>query len=123
MPKITLEFGPIEVANQSITLKIPGEEIIEVVEQTLRLQLPRGKVLEAAERVKNIDGVPVIGLTDFIEGARGVRRAHVRMEVRKIPEVKEVNGVFMLPVADAAEMISGHGELSGAIKMIEALIS
>lgn len=98
-------------------------------ERTLRLQLPSGKVLEAAERAKNINGVPMIGLTDFVKGAREsegprkLRRTQVRNEVRKLPGVKEVKGVFMLPVADAAEMISEHGEHSGAIKMIEALIN
>lgn len=129
MPKITLEFGPIEVANQSITLKIPGEEIIEVVERKLRLQIPSGKVLEAAERAKNINGVPMLGLTDFVKGAREsegprkLRRTQVRNEVRKLPGVKEIKGVFMLPVADAAEMFSEHGEHLGVIKMIEALIN
>lgn len=126
---IILKSGPIEVANQSIALEIPGEEIIEVVEQTLRLQLSSGKLLEAAERVKSIGGVPMIGVTDLVkgaresEGARRIRRAQVRNEVRKIPGVKEVKGVFMLPVSDAAEMISEHGELSEAIKIIEVLIN
>lgn len=123
MPKLILKLEPIEVANQSITLQIPGEEIIEVAGQALRLQLPSGRVLETAGRAKSINGVPMIGLTDFVKGARRVRRAQVRKEVRKLPGVKEVNGVFMLPVTDAAEMLTEHGEHSGAIKMIEALIN
>lgn len=129
MPKLILKLEPIEVANQSVTLQIPGEEIIEVAEQTLHLRLPSGKVLEAAERVRSVDGVPMIGLTDFVKGAREskgtrrLRRAQVRNEVRKLPGVKEVKGTFMIPIADAAEMIAEYGELSGAVKMIEALIN
>lgn len=129
MPKLILKLEPIEVADQRVTLQVPGEEIIEVAGQALRLQLPSGKVLEAAERAKNINGVPMLGLTDFVKGAREsegprkLRRTQVRNEVRKLPGVKEVKGVFMLPVADAAEMISEHGEHSGVIKMIEALIN
>lgn len=123
MFKLTLKLEPIGVADQSVTLQIPGEEIIEVEERTLRLQLPSGKVLEAADRAKSINGVPMIGLSDFVKGVGRLRRAQVRNEVRKLPGVKEINGAFMLPVADAAEMISEHGEHSGAIKMIEALIN
>lgn len=129
MTKLILKLEPIEVANQSVTLQIPGEEIIEVAGKILHLRLPSGKVLEAAERVRSVDGAPMIGLTDFVKGAREskgarrLRRTQVRNEVRKIPGVKEVKGVLMLPVADAAEMISEYGELSGAMKMIEALVS
>lgn len=129
MPKLRFKMEPIEVADQRVTLQIPGEEIIEVEERTLRLQLPSGRVLETAGRAKSINGVPMIGLTDFVKGTREsksagrVRRAHVRKEVRKLPGVREVHGVFMLPVADAAEMLTEHGEHSGAIKMIEALIN
>lgn len=129
MPKLRFKMEPIEVADQRVTLQIPGEEITKLEERTLRLQLPSGKVLKAAERAKNINGVPMIGLTDFVkgtresEGARRLRRAQVRNEVRKLPGVREVHGVFMLPVADAAEMLTEHGELSGAMKMIEALVN
>lgn len=50
MPKLILKLEPIVVADQSVTLQVPGEEMIEVAERTLRLQLPSGKVLEAARR-------------------------------------------------------------------------
>lgn len=129
MHKLILKLEPVEVANQSVTLQIPGEEIIEVAGKILRLQLPSGNLRETAERVKSVDGVTMIGLTDFVKGARESqqagrsRRAQVHNEVRKIPGVKEVQGVPMLPVADAAEIISEYGELSGAIKMIEVLFN
>lgn len=129
MPKLRLKMEPIEVADQSVTLQIPGEEIIEVAGKILRLQLPSGNLRETAERAKSIDGVPMIGLTDFVKGAREsqlagrLRRAQVHNEVRKIPGVKVVQGAFMIPVADAAELISEYGELSGAIKMIEVLFN
>lgn len=129
MPKLRLKMEPIEVADQSVTLKIPGEEIIEVAGKILRLQLPSGNLRETAERAKSIDGAIMIGLTDFVKGAHESqqagrsRRAQVHNEVRKIPGVKEVQGVLMLPVADAAEMLTEHGELSGAIEMIEVLFN
>lgn len=75
-----------------------------------------------------VEGVLMVRLTDFVRSAYGsesvkrVGSTQLHKEASKLPGLKKVKGVLVIPALEAAELIAEHGDLPGAPRTLTILI-